>query len=524
MELQGRSLIGAQTGTASGAEFHALNPATGERLQPAFRCATQQEVDAAANLAEQAFSSFASSSGQTRAALLRRIATGLEGIADQLAERMPQETGLPEARARGELGRTCLQLRLFADLAEQGHWVDARIDRADPQRQPLPKPDLRSMWQPLGPVVVFGASNFPLAFSVAGGDTAAALAAGCPVIVKAHSAHPGVSELVGRVVQAAVQAEGLPEGVFSLIFGDGSTVGSALVKHPHVKAVGFTGSYSGGKALMDIAAARPQPIPVYAEMGSLNPMVMLPGALDTQTEALAKGLAASVTMGTGQFCTCPSVILAIDSPALDRFLTTLEAALSDIQPGVMLNPGIARAYHAGIRIQGAQQGIDARLSETGEGCKARPALMVTDAAHWCGQPLLRDEVFGPSTLVIRCPDQASLLDAVSALEGQLTATLHATESELANWPELVQSLRRKSGRLLFGGFPTGVEVSHAMVHGGPFPASSDGRSTSVGTMAIHRFARPVCYQNFPAALLPTALQDGNPLKLWRLIDGQLSQQ
>ncbi|WP_137935935.1 aldehyde dehydrogenase (NADP(+)) [Chitinivorax sp. B] len=518
-DLQGRSLIGSQFGGTTGAEFRALDPATGERLQPAFHTAMPDEIDQAARLAEQAFEQYAHSSGATRANLLRRIAEGLETQADQLAQRMPQETGLPEARARGELARTCGQLRLFADVAEQGHWVDARIDHADPARQPQPKPDLRSMWLPLGPVAVFGASNFPLAFSVAGGDTAAALAAGCPVVVKAHSAHPGVSEIVGRVIQAAVQTEGLPEGVFSLLFGDGGTVGAALVQHPAMQAVGFTGSFNGGKALMELAAARPQPIPVYAEMGSLNPVVLLPGALDTRADELARGLAGSMTMGAGQFCTCPSLILAIDSPALDQFLQTLQTVLSDTQPGVMLNPGIARSYHAGIRMQTHLDGVEVRLGDTGEGCKASPALLVTDANNWCKQPLLREEVFGPSTLVVRCANPSALLQATAALEGQLTATLHGTADELAAWPALVNLLRRKAGRLLFGGFPTGVEVSHAMVHGGPFPASSDGRSTSVGSLAIHRFARVACYQNFPQNLLPATLQDHNPLGVWRLVDG-----
>src|SRR5579862_4623991 len=520
-KLSARSLIGFREGTGKGEPHYATNPTTGEHLQPGFIPATVEEVDIAARLAAEAFDSYRRISGRDRGALLRTIATKIEAIAGDIIERAELETALTSARLETETARTVGQLRLFAQVADEGSWVNARIDLADPNRKPAPKPDIRSMLGPLGPVVVFGASNFPLAFSVAGGDTASALAGGNTVIVKAHAAHPGTSELVGRAIQESVRECGLPEGVFSLLFGSGSKIGTALIKHPLVKAGGFTGSRLAGRALMDVAASRPEPIPFYAEMSSTNPVFLLPGALRERAESIAAGLHTSFTMGAGQFCTKPGMVfLAEDSPAFTEKLRELVSASS---PFHLLTNAIHSSYHSAIahRRNDAAVNLVAEGSQTAAGFASSSVLFETDAASFLGSNL-DAEIFGPTTLLVRHSSGDQLLAIARSLDGHLTATIHGTEDDLREFADLIAILETKVGRLIFNGFPTGVEVTHAMVHGGPYPSTSDGRSTSVGTQAIFRFARLVCYQGFPDAALPQPLQDGNPLGIWRMVDGEMA--
>jgi alpha-ketoglutaric semialdehyde dehydrogenase len=523
-ELSGRSIIGFSRGGENGGSLFGVNPATGENLEPQYHSANEVEVEQAVQLAAAAFESYSRTSGVDRGKLLRTIAANIEALGDTLITRTTQETGLPEGRIRSETGRTCGQLRLFASVVEEGSWVDARIDHADPQRQPLPKPDVRSMLRPLGPVVVFGASNFPLAFSVAGGDSASALAGGNPVIVKAHHAHPGTSELVGQAVTEAVRECGLHEGVFSLIYGSGSEVGTALVKHPLVKAGGFTGSRGGGRVLFDVASSRPEPIPFYAEMSSVNPVVILPEALKERGDQIATGLHGSVTLGAGQFCTNPGLIFLENTEASSAFVAKLSELMNASASQTMLTPGISASYREGISTRAAAAGVEtlAQAPSTATGnCQAHTALFQTDAQTFISTHGLGDEIFGPSTLVITYENNDELLAAVRSLEGQLTGTIHGTDEELVNNRDLLVALEQKVGRLVFNSFPTGVEVSHAMVHGGPYPATSDGRSTSVGTRAIFRFTRQVCFQGFPDAALPDELKEANPLGLWRLVDGEI---
>jgi 2,5-dioxopentanoate dehydrogenase len=527
MKLEGLSIIGQGRAKTAGRPTPAINPATGAALGPDYFWATTADVEVAAQLAAKAFGEFSRWPGKRRAGLLRRIAELIETNATAIQERANQETALPLARLQGETARTCGQLRLFASLIEEGWWQDARIDHADPNRKPLPKPDVRSMLAPLGPVVVFSSSNFPLAFSVAGGDTASALAAGCPVIVKPHQGHLGTSELVALCVQQAVKECGAPEGTFSMLYGAGREVGIALVKHPQVKAVGFTGSRSGGRALMDAAAARLEPIPVYAEMGSINPVFLLPGALKQNTESIATGVHGSVTLGVGQFCTNPGLVFVENGDTANVFRQKLESLMSATAPGTMLTADLCAAYRKGVASFSQAQGVSRAASanaEPGAGnAQAGAALFATSAETFLANHDLMEEVFGPSTLVVECTSRDQMLAAAAKLEGQLTATIHGTPEELAANQDLIAMLETKAGRLVFNAFPTGVEVCHAMTHGGPYPATSDGRSTSVGTRAIFRFARPVCYQNFPEAGLPEALKDSNPLGLWRLVDGKPGQ-
>ncbi|HSU50262.1 MAG TPA: aldehyde dehydrogenase (NADP(+)), partial [Segetibacter sp.] len=430
--------------------------------------------------------------------------------------------GLPEARITGERGRTVGQLKLFAQLLREGSWVDARIDHADPDRKPLPKIDLRSMQKALGPVGVFGASNFPLAFSVAGGDTVSALAAGCPVVFKAHPAHPGTSELVGLAIQRAAQKTGMPEGVFSMVNGRSTEVGMALVRHPLIKAIGFTGSFFGGKALFDEANKRTEPIPVYAEMGSTNPVFILPGALAESREKIAQELAASVTLGVGQFCTNPGLVFIQQSENENQFREDLSKQVKELTSGVMLTSGIKNNFQKGIEKLIGVNGVEvlATGKSEGEGARGTPHLLHAAASLFLEKHELEEEVFGPSTLAITANDKQELLRAAKQLGGHITATIIGTEKDLQEYSELINVLEQKVGRLLINGYPTGVEVCHSMVHGGPYPATTDSRTTSVGTLAIHRFTRPVCYQNFPQSLLPSELKDDNPLGIWRLVDGE----
>lgn len=526
-KLTGRSLAGDCKVSDTGQTFNGISPATGDKLEPPYVGIGADDVEAIAQQAAQAFADYRAKSGSEKAAFLRAIADNIEGAIEDLVERMPAETALPEPRVRGEAGRTMGQLRMFADLVEKGSWVDARIDHANPDRQPLPKPDVRSMLHPLGPVVVFCASNFPLAFSVAGGDTASALAAGCPVIVKAHHSHPGTAEIVGQCVMHAVESCGMPTGTFTLIYGSGREIGTALVKRPEVKAVGFTGSRAGGTSLMKVASERPAPIPVYAEMSSINPVLILPEALKASGEQIATGLAGSVTLGMGQFCTNPGLVLLPAGAAADAFAATLQGELEASADGCLLNSGIADAYRDALKARNGlnADGVEVLLSRPGdaaEACKVGPALQKVTAQAFLNNPVLAEEAFGPATTLVTYTNEIELMQVIEAQEGQLTGTIHGTDNDIANAPAEIDALGEKVGRLIYGGFPTGVEVCHAMVHGGPFPSTSDGRSTSVGTMAIQRFTRAISYQNAPQSQLPDELKDANPLGVSQLIDGSLT--
>jgi len=517
--LNGLSWIAGRQGVARGKGFRGVDPATGDELEPEFFAATKEELEAAAKGAEEAAAVMARMSGKERGALLRAIAEELTAVGEALVERAHRETGLPLPRLQGELGRTTGQLKLFAEVVEEGSWVDARIDEAMPERKPLPRADIRSMLRPLGPVAVFGASNFPLAFSVAGGDTASALAAGCPVIVKAHPAHPGTSEIVGRAIAAAVEKQRLPGGLFSLLFDPGIEVGEALVQHPAVKAVGFTGSAAGGQALMRLCGARPEPISCFAEMGSTNPLFILPGALKERAATLAQGLQGSFTLGAGQFCTKPGLVFV---PAESgEFVGALADGVKAMGQ-VMLTPGIAKRYASGVeeRVKEGGAKVVARAAgDGGKGACGDAAVFGLGLEEFLAEPKMEEEIFGPTTLLIHYGKTGDLVEAAKRLHGHLTATLHGTPEDLRGAGELIAVLERKVGRILVNGYPTGVEVCHAMVHGGPFPATSDSRTTSVGTRAMLRFARPVCYQDLPDEALPVELRRGNPAGVLRMVNG-----
>lgn len=521
-EVTGRSMIGFQQAASSTEQFYATNPATGEQLRPGFYPATQQELEHAAELAFQSFAVYGRTSGKQRGAFLRSIAANLESMASDLVERAQQETALPKARLQGETARTCGQLRMFAEVVEAGSWVDARIDRALPERKPAPRSDIRSMQRPLGAVAVFGASNFPLAFSVAGGDTASAFAAGNPVIVKAHPAHPGTSELAAQAIRASVRESGLPEGVFSLLFDSGTEIGTALVKHPRIQAVGFTGSRRAGRALMDVAASRPEPIPFFAEMSSTNPVFVLPGAMRERGEAIAAALHTSFTLGAGQFCTKPGMVFVGNGPQTQTFVRKLRGLAEQAAEYHLLTEGIRCSYQSAISARKQHVGVKSTAVAPASELAVGAALFETDAASFLRTSALEDEIFGPTTLLVEHSRREELLEIARRLEGHLTATIHGTVQDLTDYAELVRILETKVGRLVFNWVPTGVEVSHAMVHGGPYPATSDSRFTSVGSRAIFRFAHPVCYQDFPDSALPDELKDSNPLGIWRMIDGNLS--
>lgn len=519
--LTGQMLIAGALVSGTGTEIRGYDPATGETLEPGYRYGDDTHVAAACAAAAEAFAAYRATTAEQRARFLESIAANLEAIAETVVARAHAETGLPEARLTGEVGRTTGQLRLFAAVLREGSWTGARIDPALPDRTPLPRPDIRQRAVPLGPVAVFGASNFPLAFSVAGGDTASALAAGCPVVVKAHDAHPGTSELVARAIADAVTAEGLPPGTFSMLFGSGPGLGTALVTDPRIAAVGFTGSRSGGLALVAAAATRPEPIPVYAEMSSINPVFLLDAALASRGADLGRAFVGSLTMGSGQFCTNPGLIIAVDGPGLDAFLASAREALGAAAATPMLTPTIAESYAAGVTALSERAELVVRgLAGNATACQA--ALFTTDASTFATSEVLQAEVFGSSSLVVRCADVDEMSRVAAGLEGQLTATVHADEADHDAARQLLPTLETKAGRILFNGWPTGVEVGHAMVHGGPFPATSDSRTTSVGGRAIERFLRPVAYQDVPTSLLPSAIADGNPDGIWRRVDGELT--
>ena len=520
MQILGEMIVGRRALKGTAGEVYGLAAETGDKLTPAFGGGDKSHVELACELAEAAFNPYRALPDGRRAEFLEAIAQGLLDLGEPLIERVMLESGLPRPRLEGERMRTVNQLKLFAALLRKGRWNDAVLDDALPERAP-PRPALARRRIGLGPVAVFGASNFPLAFSVAGGDTASALAAGCPVIAKAHPAHPGTSELVGKVIQKAAIDTDMPEGVFSLLFGD-IQIGQDLVRHPAIQAVGFTGSRQGGLALVRLAQDRKQPIPVYAEMSSINPTFLLPGALSARGAAIATGFAGSLTLGTGQFCTNPGLVIALDGSELDVFLAAASAEIANKPATTMLTTGICAAYGRGLgRLRGAAGVTEIATGQAPTGpTKAGAALFKTDAATFLASPVLEEENFGPSSLVVVCKDPAEVLAVAAHVEGQLTATLHVEESDYALVRALLPILERKAGRILFNDFPTGVEVCEAMVHGGPYPATSDSRTTSVGTAAIERFLRPVCYQNIPDELLPPALQAGNPLGVWRLRNGE----
>ncbi|MEA1083927.1 aldehyde dehydrogenase (NADP(+)) [Sphingomonas sp. CD22] len=519
--IDGALLIGGEARQAAN-RFTAVNPASGETLTPDFSSANADAVTEACTLAEDAFPTYAATDLEARAAFLEGIAQNILEIGDELIERAIAESGLPRARLEGERGRTVGQLKLFAGVVRQGDFLDATIDPALPDRAPLPRPDLRRVNLAIGPVAVFGASNFPLAFSVAGGDTASALAAGCPVVVKGHPSHPGTGELVARAIQKAVADAGLPSGVFSYLPGETNELGGALVADPRIQAVGFTGSRGGGLALVRIAAERDEPIPVYAEMSSINPVVLFPAALAARGAALAKEFVGSLTMGAGQFCTNPGLVLAVDGPDLDAFVEATGSALTESAPATMLSPGIHASFEKGVEALAGHQAVrTVARGKSGDGVnQAVGAFFETTADQFLADVKLSHEVFGSSSMLVRCRDLGEIASVIAKLEGQLTATLQIDPADEAEAAKLVPVIARRVGRILANGWPTGVEVAPAMVHGGPFPATSDGRTTSVGTLAIARFLRPVCFQNLAPALLPKPLHDDNAWSIARRLDGK----
>ncbi|WP_085714888.1 aldehyde dehydrogenase (NADP(+)) [Pseudomonas sp. B28(2017)] len=519
--ILGHNYIGGQRSAAGGVKLQSVDATTGEALPDDFYQATPQEVDAAATAAALAYPAYRSLSAERRAQFLDAIADELDALSDDFVAVVCRETALPTGRIQGERGRTSGQMRLFAKVLRRGDFYGARIDRALPARQPLPRPDLRQYRIGLGPVAVFGASNFPLAFSTAGGDTASALAAGCPVVFKAHSGHMATAEQVADAIIRAAGKTGMPAGVFNMIYGAG--VGEALVKHPAIQAVGFTGSLKGGRALCDMAAARAQPIPVFAEMSSINPVIVLPEALQARADTIARDLTASVVQGCGQFCTNPGLVIGIRSASFSAFVQQVAGLMGDQPAQTMLNAGTLSSYGQGVQKLLAHPGIKHLAGHPQQGNQAQPQLFKADVSLLIdGDEVLQEEVFGPTTVVVEVADHAQLMAALNGLHGQLTATLIGEPTDFEEFTGLTAMLEQKVGRILLNGYPTGVEVCDSMVHGGPYPATSDARGTSVGTLAIDRFLRPVCFQNYPDNLLPDALKNGNPLRIQRLVDGQPS--
>ena len=523
--IQDKNIIGYSTSAKSGNSFKAFSPATGLAIDPPFYIADASEIDEALTKAEEAFIQYRKIGKDKKADFLEKIAEEILEAGDELIARAVLETGLPEGRIIGERGRTVGQLRLFASTVREGSWVEASIDTAQPDREPLPKPDLRKMLMPLGPVVVFTASNFPLAFSTAGGDTASALAAGNPVIVKCHESHPGTNAIVASCIVSAARKTGMPDGVFSSLNGQGNALGQALVSDPRTQAVAFTGSYGGGKALYDLAAKRETPIPVFAEMGSINPVFLFPNHLKNNADSIAKNYAGSITLGSGQFCTNPGLILGIEGEDLNQFIQSLIREIENIAPQTMLNQGIYENYNKNLKAALAQQGVTLEIRKQ------------DDTVHYGGQPTIASvtgdtflknknlyhEVFGPYSLVVKCRNMHELIAISKSLKGQLTTTVMCDNTDISESIEALNSIEEIAGRILFNGVPTGVEVCHSMHHGGPFPATTDSRFTSVGTDAIKRFVRPLCWQNTPEVLLPYELKNHNPEGIWRKIDGNLTQ-
>ncbi len=518
--ITGKNYIGEKLAGSGEVTFKTFDPSANVENETLFTEASSEEIDQAVDLAWEAFKEYRKVSGVRKSEFLNAIADEIMNLGDLLINTYCRESGLPEGRAAGERGRTVFQLRSFAELVKEGSWVEACIDTALPEREPVPKPDLRKMLIPLGPVVVFGASNFPLAYSTAGGDTAAALAAGCPVLVKSHPMHAGTGELVASAIIKAARKTGMPNGVFSNLNSSGIEVGVQLVQHPKVKAVGFTGSIQGGRALLDLASRREEPIPVFAEMGSVNPVVLLPGALKERGEDLARQYAGSVTLGTGQFCTNPGLLLGIKSEELNRFVRDLAQAMVEIEPSIMLHPNIVGAYERNKQKAMSQEGLSvvAELTDEVPANFARQAVTTVEGSTFLKNTSLHQEVFGPFTMVVQCEDASQLEQVVSQLEGQLTGTLIAGKDELKGYSSLFEALQNRVGRIIFNGVPTGVEVCPSMVHGGPYPASTDSRFTAVGTYSIRRWARPFSFQDWPDEHLPIELKNGNPLGIERRVN------
>jgi NADP-dependent aldehyde dehydrogenase len=519
--MDGKNIIGYDRTHRGTVTFRTINPVLNQENETEFYEATREEVDQAVDLAKKAFVFFGDSTPSVRARFLRSIVIEINALGNDLIDLYCSETGLPEGRAKGERSRTTGQLELYARLLEEGSYVQPSIDTAQPDRTPNPKVDLRKMMVPLGPVVVFGASNFPLAYSSAGGDTASALAAGCPVIVKGHPMHAGTGNLVSTAIAKAARANSMPEGVFSHLNSKGHEVGEALVKHPDVKAVGFTGSHGGGRALFNIAAQRKEPIPVFAEMGSVNPVILLPQILKEEKENWANTIAGSVTLGSGQFCTNPGILMGIKNTDLDRFTEILAGEIRKITPSPMLHPDIAEKYEQGKNAARGQKGtsVIVKSEQKDRPNLGRPEILKVKASEFRENPKLHEEVFGPFSLLVECVNIEDLERSAALIEGQLTASVIGTAEELRGYDFLLRQLRERVGRLIFNGVPTGVEVCSSMQHGGPYPATTDSRFTAVGEDAINRWLRPVCYQNCPDELLPPALQNANPLKLLRRVDG-----
>jgi alpha-ketoglutaric semialdehyde dehydrogenase len=524
--LSGKQFIGfsEQPGSAGANQLHGRNPATGAELPGEFSTAAAEQVEAACALAAQAAAPLAALAPAARAAFLDAIAAELRADAETLTVRAHLETGLPMARVQGELARTAGQMTLFAEVLRKGDYLRVTIDNPDHARKPLPKPSLRTMQIPLGPIAVFGASNFPLAYSAAGGDTASALAAGCPVVMRAHPAHPGTGELAARAILRAAQRTAMPEGIYSLLTGAGNELGQQIVRHPAIRGVGFTGSRQGGLALSALASERPVPIPVFAEMSSVNPVFLFPGALRERAQSIGGALVASVLQGVGQFCTSPGLVFGVSGPEWQAFKDAAAAAMQASSEGTMLHPGIADAYRAnagtlagfsGVKVLARGHAADAAVAH----CGAQPQLCATDAASFLREPGMMAEVFGPSSLLVECDSLEQMREAAASLEGQLTATVHLCDDDHAAAAEWITWLAQTAGRIIVNGFPTGLEVGYATVHGGPYPATTDSRWTAVGARAIERWLRPVCFQEVPESLLPAALQAANPLSLPRLEDG-----
>lgn len=521
MTILGQHYIGGKR-TAAGKPLYSIDAITGERYPASFHEATAEEVAQAAQAAHDAFREFRASSPAERASLLETIADEIDALGASFIAAASRETALPAARLEGERKRTSNQMRVFAATVRRGDYLDVRIDSAQPERMPLPRPDLRQYRVGVGPVAVFGASNFPIAFSVAGGDTASALAAGCPVVVKAHPGHMVTSELVADAMERAIARCRAPEGIFNMVYGTAAT-GAALVRAPQIKAVGFTGSLAAGRALFNMAQARPEPIPVFAEMSSVNPVFLLPSALADSAVQIARQLAASVTFGCGQLCTNPGLVLGVRSAGFDAFLAEFSAALAQTPPQAMVSSGIRENFQQGMARLRTLSDVEALVAVEMDGRFGGHLLKADRSVLFAGERILEEEVFGPSTVVVALDSESEFIAFAEKMRGQLTATLMASEADLARHVTLVDLLETKAGRLLFNSYPTGVEVSDAIVHGGPYPATTDARGTSVGSAAIERFLRPVCYQNYPETSLPAPLQDANPWNLPRLVDGARTQ-
>ena len=514
-----KNIIGFSISSEGDSSTQGFNPKTGEPLPGDFSNANYEEVNLAVEKATEAFETYRKISGKKKSLFLNAIADEIENLGELLIERCCAESGLPNARIVGERGRTVGQLRMFANLISEGSWLEASIEIADMERKPIPKPDIRKMLVPMGPVVVFAASNFPLAFSTAGGDTASALAGGNPVIVKAHSAHPGTSAFIGSAIMKAAKNTGMPDGVFSLLHGSGKVVGQSLISHSGVKAAGFTGSQVAGRILFDLANQRKEPIPFFAEMGSVNPVLLLPTALNLKTVEM---LSTSITMGSGQFCTNPGLLLTLESDLLEQFINDLGRALEKIEPGVMLTEKICKTYYndVGLSLSNQDVKVESEFQDKNKLNIASSVLVSVSGESFLKNPKLAEEVFGPYSMIVKCKNTDQLNDILSTLNGQLTGTVIGSEDEMRSFILSINQLEKKVGRLIFNNVPTGVEVCSSMQHGGPYPASSDSRFTSVGTMAIKRFVRPVAFQSWPDSQLPDELKNDNPLNIWRLINGE----